>query len=73
MTACSAAPGPPLSWLCPQWMVLDVHRLEQGRASDVLWVLEQIPGETVSEDATEVRYPRVPPARHVPNQGPMTR
>lgn len=54
-------------------MVLDVQRLERGRASDVLWVLEQIPGETVSEDATSVRRPCVLPARRVPKQELMTR
>ncbi|EFJ52468.1 hypothetical protein VOLCADRAFT_86598 [Volvox carteri f. nagariensis] len=38
-----------------QWMVLDVQQLQQPRPrSDVLWVLEQVPGRTVSKDVTEV-------------------
>ncbi|GIL72060.1 hypothetical protein Vretimale_537 [Volvox reticuliferus] len=36
-----------------QWMVLDVQRLQQC-GSDVLWVLEQVPGRTISKDVTKV-------------------
>lgn len=32
--------------------VLDVHRLMKGHQSDVLWVMEQIPGSTEAADVT---------------------
>ncbi|KXZ50243.1 hypothetical protein GPECTOR_17g881 [Gonium pectorale] len=37
-----------------QWMVLDVPRLEDGRRTGVLWVLEQVPGAAISRDVSKV-------------------
>ncbi|GLC34600.1 hypothetical protein PLESTB_001243800 [Pleodorina starrii] len=38
-----------------QWMVLDVDALQLPRPrSDVLWVVEQVPGTTISRDVTKV-------------------
>eukprot|EP00195_Chlamydomonas_chlamydogama_P006390 CAMPEP_0202898474 /NCGR_PEP_ID=MMETSP1392-20130828/6989_1 /ASSEMBLY_ACC=CAM_ASM_000868 /TAXON_ID=225041 /ORGANISM="Chlamydomonas chlamydogama, Strain SAG 11-48b" /LENGTH=648 /DNA_ID=CAMNT_0049584415 /DNA_START=109 /DNA_END=2053 /DNA_ORIENTATION=- len=37
-----------------QWMVLDVERLMEGHKTDVLWVLEQLPGLTEQADVSAV-------------------
>jgi hypothetical protein len=37
-----------------QWMVIDYNQWQQNSQSDVLWIVEQIPGAVISGDETEL-------------------
>ena len=55
-----------------QWIVFDGKRFEERAESDVLWVLEQIPGKTAAYDASDRLYETgYFPSYNIPSQREM--